>query len=71
MVTKRYNARRVPRGLEDLDVLVAISKGAYWLKLKKLRALGFIKGRIPQLEITEDGVTEIARMTRGGPGPVR
>jgi len=51
----------------DLEVLEAIQKGSFYLKLMKLRALGFIEGPIPRTEgrgfrITPDGVEEIARI---------
>ena len=46
--------------MTDLEVLEAIQKGSFVLKLMKLRALGFIEGRIPKtLAITEDGRKEI------------
>ena len=48
--------------LSDLDVLEALHKGTLWLKVKKLRALGFVKGRWPAIEVTPDGVEEIARL---------
>jgi len=48
--------------MNDIEVLTAIGKGTYWLKLKKLRALGYIKGRIPKLEITEDGIAHLKEL---------
>jgi hypothetical protein len=42
--------------LEDLDLLVAVGKGSFWLKLKKLRALGLITwSRFPNMELTDEG----------------
>ncbi len=42
--------------LEDLDLLVAIGKGSFWLKLKKLRAMGLITWpRFPNIELTDEG----------------
>lgn len=52
--------------ISDYEMLKAISKGSFWLKLKKLRALGFIEGRLPlKLRTTPDGEQEIARLERG------
>jgi hypothetical protein len=52
-------------GISDLQMLEAIRKGSFWLKLKKLRALGFITGTIPtKLLLTQDGVEEIQRITK-------
>jgi len=52
-------------GISDLQMLEAIRKGSFWLKLKKLRALGFISGRMPlQLLLTQDGAEEIQRITK-------
>ena len=49
--------------MTDLEVLDAIRKGSFWLKLKKLRALGFIDGPIPtKLHVTPDGLEEIKRL---------
>ena len=52
--------------ISDADLLEAIQKGSLWLKVKKLRALGFITGPIPKLEVTADGVWEIKRLRRPG-----
>lgn len=48
--------------LSDLDVLEGLHKGTLWLKVKKLRALGFVKGPLASLEVTPEGVDEIARL---------
>jgi hypothetical protein len=50
-------------GISDLQMLVAIQKGSLWLKLNKLRAMGFIAGQVStKLEVTEDGLKEIQRL---------
>lgn len=49
--------------LNDKDVLEAVGKGSFWLKLTKLRALGFIEGRIPiKIRLTDDGKEELKRL---------
>jgi hypothetical protein len=46
--------------IDDYDLMVAIGKGAFWLKLKKLRALGLIKwDRFPHIELTDEGRGEV------------
>jgi hypothetical protein len=51
--------------LTDHDVLEALYKGTLLLKLKKLRALGFIEGPLPvSLRVTEDGRAEM-NLSRG------
>lgn len=50
--------------ISDEEMLIAIQKGSFHLKLTKLRALGFIRGRIPKIEITTDGAEEIERYKR-------
>lgn len=44
------------------ELLVAIHKGTFLLKIKSLRALGFIKWPLPKLEVTADGLEEIDRL---------
>lgn len=46
-------------GLTDLALLEAIRKGQFDLKMRKLRALGFIKGKLPRIEVTPDGIQYI------------
>lgn len=52
-----------PQPLSDRDLLNAINKGSFWLKLKKLRAVGFIEGPLPstKLKVTPDGIREIRK----------
>jgi hypothetical protein len=52
-----------PSPWTDFAVLEALSKGTFWLKLKKLRALGYIEGPLPssKLKVTLDGEIELQR----------
>jgi hypothetical protein len=50
--------------MTDLDVLEAIHKGTYWVKLTKLRGLGYVKGRIPRIELTKDGVEAMEQLKK-------
>lgn len=50
--------------IDDYQLLRAIKKGSLSLKLKKLRALGFIEGPLPALglKLTADGEQELEKL---------
>lgn len=46
------------------DLLLALAKGNFWLKLKALRAEGFVRGRWSKLEITPEGKEYVRQLER-------
>lgn len=66
MSAKVMNDLEMLEHIASGKLIVRDAKGAYWLKLLKLRALGFIKGVIGpkniKLTITRAGRNEIKRI---------